>query len=202
MRNRSLTLGCLVGSLCTSACRDHKSGLASPHDTSATILTPANTTSTAREKGAVALSWPVTADSVGPIHFGMELTQLANLFPGSVDPTTVSDDCTYPKVAVIPADNAIMVEFGKVVRYEIVDTLSATAEGVRVGESEDRVRTVYAGHIHEAPADGDQPGQHLIVTPHSPADTTHQFVFYVDRGIVGWFRAGVTPAVRYVEGCL
>ena len=64
--------------LCVSGCRDRKSASTFSHDTTAIRTARSDTGPVNRMRTALETPWPITADSVGPIHFGMTLTELAN----------------------------------------------------------------------------------------------------------------------------
>jgi hypothetical protein len=103
--------------------------------------------------------------------------------------------CDYLKVE---APIKVMVENDTVVRFDVTDTIAATPEGARVGDSITRVLQLYAGRLRTQPHKYTT-GKYLIVTPTS--DTTHQLIFETDSSRVTRYRAGRLPAVGYVEGC-
>ena len=72
---------------------------------------------------------------------------------------------------------------------------------VRVGDSEESVRSAYAERVTTTPHKYDPSGHNLTVTPASAADSMFRIVFETNGQRVIRFRAGRLPAVQYVEGC-
>jgi hypothetical protein len=108
--------------------------------------------------------------------------------------------CAY----VTPEDGSaalrIMVVDGRVARVEVHDRTVATATGARVGDSEARVESLYAGRVKVTPHKYTD-GHYLTVMPATPADSQFRLVFETDSGRVTTFRAGLLPMVGWVEGC-
>jgi hypothetical protein len=59
---------------------------------------------------------------------------------------------------------------------------------------------VYGGRVRVTPAKYTA-GQLLTVTPERQADSSFRLVFEVDSAHVVRYRAGLLPAVEYVEAC-
>jgi hypothetical protein len=90
-----------------------------------------------------------------------------------------------------------MVESGAIARVDVDSGDAVTAEGARIGDTEERVKTLYSG---------------LTITPHKytsghylttrfATDTTYRIVFETDGQRVVRYRAGRIPQVEYVERC-
>ena len=86
-----------------------------------------------------------------------------------------------------------------VVRLDVRDSSVATDAGVRVGDAESRVRSLYPGSVTTQPHKYVQGGHYLIVS--SPATSTRQIVFETDGKRVTSYRVGRVPEVGWVEGC-
>jgi hypothetical protein len=106
-------------------------------------------------------------------------------------------NCGYVHGSALPAGVALMVENGAIARVDVDSGSVATTEGARIGDTEERVRTLYVG---------------ITVTPHkytsghyltarSATDSTSRIVFETDGQRVVRYRAGRTPQVEYVERC-
>jgi hypothetical protein len=94
-----------------------------------------------------------------------------------------------------------LIEGGRVVRVDVGRPAAvATVVGVGVGDPAARVWKAYGDRVRVTPAKYTA-GQVLTVTPERPADSTSRLVFEVDSGRVVRYRAGLLPAVEYVEGC-
>jgi hypothetical protein len=143
--------------------------------------------------------WVVRFDSFGPIRFGMTLDQMRSAAPGGW--TAPKDSvCDYVKGDALPEGAELMIERGRVVRVDVERGNTSTAEGARIGDSEEQIAILYPGRVTEEPHKYTD-GKYLIVAPPSAADTIHRLIFETGEGKVTVFRAGLRPQVSYVEGC-
>jgi hypothetical protein len=148
----------------------------------------------------VAAAWSVTPEAAGPVQFGMTATEASNAVGAAPGNTAPADSaCSYwlPKGA--PAGLRLMMENGIVVRADVDSAGVTTVGGLRVGSPVESVVVVL--------------GPSLQVSPHKyqwevgwryltfSDDSTHRLVFEVDSHVVRSLRAGLLPAVEYVEGC-
>ena len=160
--------------------------------------------STSRASGNSAASrtseWVVTPRGLGPIHAGMTRSQAQTALGGSLAIPADSgwNDCAYVSSDRLPPGVSVMVEDGTIARVEIDSGRIATAEGARIGDTEDRIRELYRGRVTVTPHKYTD-GHYLSVT--SPADSMYRIVFETDGRRVTQYRAGRLPAVDYVEGC-
>ena len=93
----------------------------------------------------------------------------------------------------------VMLSNDTVVRFDVLDSAIATAEGARVGDTEARIRQLYQGRVVEQPHKYVAGGHYFVV---SPAGATGQrIVFETDGRVVTRYRAGREPEVENVEGC-
>ena len=61
---------------------------------------------------------------------------------------------------------------------------------------------LYPDSLEVQPHKYDARGHYLIVVPRAPADSLYRLIFETDSlGRVRRYRAGLRPAVEYVEGC-
>ena len=144
---------------------------------------------TAREEAAPP-QWVVTESGAGPIRVGMTADEIRP----HVEALGELAGCAYAKV---PAAPGLLVMFfsGKVVRLDVIEMATATAEGARVGDSEARIRELYPG-VRAEPhkyTDG-----HYLVVDTAPG---RRLVFETDGTLVTRYRAGGVPQVDWVEGC-
>jgi hypothetical protein len=93
-----------------------------------------------------------------------------------------------------------MVEGGSIARVEVVSGTTATTEGARVGDSEDRIQQLYPGRVVTTPHKYTS-GHYLTVKPIDAADSLNRLVFETDGHRVTEYRAGRLPQVEYVERC-
>jgi hypothetical protein len=113
---------------------------------------------------------------------------------------TAWKECGYVSSDRLPAGARMMVEQGSIARIDIVEGTTATAEGARIGDSEDRIRQLYAGHVATSPHKYTN-GHYLTVKPTGPADGAYRIVFETDGQRVTVYRAGRVPQVEYIERC-
>jgi hypothetical protein len=80
---------------------------------------------------------------------------------------------------------------------EVRDTSTATARGARVGDSEERIKSLYGGRVEVTPRKYSD-GHYLTI---KSEDGRFQIVFETDGHKVTSYRAGLLPAIAWVEGC-
>jgi hypothetical protein len=144
----------------------------------------------------------LSEDGLGQIQVGMNLDDAVNMGLLNENPSMKSQcDFVFPAVgAGIPDGVSVMVVKGKVARID-VDTGSVTTEdGVKVGDSEDKVRSVYDGDLQVEPHKYIEGGHYMTVMGDS-ASAGKAIVFETDGKRVTAFRAGRLPEVKWVEGC-
>ena len=108
-------------------------------------------------------------------------------------------ECDYVRPGSTLKHVAFMVEKGQISRVEIQEGSDiATAAGAKIGDSEDRINTLYRGQVESRPSKYTS-GHTLIVTPENSGN--NRIVFETDGKKVLKYRSGRLPAVEYVEGC-
>jgi hypothetical protein len=76
-----------------------------------------------------------------------------------------------------------------------------TAAGAEVGMREADIRARYPVGLRAQPHKYDPKGRYLVLQGTMPADSARRLIFETDGQRVVRYRAGITPAVEYVEGC-
>ena len=141
----------------------------------------------------------VTENGIGNLRVGMTAAEAKAVVPAfSVAPSPDSTACTYARTNGLPPGVMVMMEGGKIVRVEVRRGTIATSTGARIGDSEDRIKTLYPGQVTVTPHKYTQGGHYLTVAPPSSAD---RIIFETDGKRVVNYRAGQQPQVAYVEGC-
>ena len=142
----------------------------------------------------------ITEYGIGNIHAGMTIGQAAQANGGGIAPPRGgSSGCGYATLYKAPPGLAIMVENGKIARIEVRSGRTPTSLGARVGDSEARIKSLYAGRVVSTPHKYLPGGHYLTVTP---ADgSANRIVFETDGKVVTEFRSGALPAVEHVERC-
>lgn len=108
--------------------------------------------------------------------------------------------CSYATLNGWPAGIGVMVESGKVVRVEVRRGNFATSTGARIGDTEERIQSLYPGQVTVSPHKYTD-GHYLAVVPTAEADSAYRIIFETDGRKVLRYHAGVRPQVEYVEGC-
>lgn len=142
--------------------------------------------------------WVVDFQRYGPIPLGVELEEAIAASGGAIEAPDGSEACTATTVTGGPDDVSLMVVDGRVVRVDVRNPEVRTAEGAGVGDTEDRVRGLYAGAVEVQPHKYTE-GHYLVVTP--PDGSGSRLIFETGDGVVRTYRAGVLPEVAWVEGC-
>ena len=145
-------------------------------------------------------AWSVTPEGAGPVRFGMtagEASAAAGAGPGNTP--SAASACTYWLPPGAPAGLRFMMENGIVVRADVDSAGITTIGHLGVGSPVESVVVAL--------------GPSLQISPHKyqwelgwryltfSDDSTHRLVFEVDSHVVRSWRAGLVPAVEYVEGC-
>lgn len=210
-----LSVAILFSALACTAKTD-KSADTSAVDTSATIVTdvdiapldsgpapqPAPPTQSDTSRPAPSTSWTVTEHGIGPLLTGMTVAQAKSAVGGGfAAPRGYSGGCGYAVLVKGPSGLAVMLEDGKIARVEVRSGGIATGEGARIGDSESRIKSLYAGRVTSTPHKYVSGAHYLTVIPSAPADSAYRIVFETDGSKVTEYRSGRTPAVEQVERC-
>jgi hypothetical protein len=144
----------------------------------------------------------VSEDGIGPIQIGMNLSDAVNMGLLNDNPTrNPKCDWVYPAVgAGIPDGVNVMVVDGKIARIDVDTGVVTTEDGVRIGDSEDKVKSVYGDDVQVAPHKYIE-GGHYMTVPGDSASAGKALVFETDGKHVTAFRGGRLPEVKWVEGC-
>jgi hypothetical protein len=143
----------------------------------------------------------ITTQGLGPIKVGMTVAQAEKA--GGIDLVREGGDarCSY----VRPEDRTIRASFmlkGRIiVRVDSFRRGFATVNGVRVGDSEAKVRRRFAGRLRITRHEYIRSGWYLEFVPRERAKRNRRIIFETDGMKVKYIRAGRLPEVRYIEGC-
>jgi hypothetical protein len=145
--------------------------------------------------------WVVVPTGFGPVLTGLPLTELSRSLGEPVTPAYAAGSaCAYVRPAALPSGVLVMIEHDTVARVDVRANGVLTAEGLGVGDTEQRVLDTYAGRVKSSPHKYTGPTGHYL-TVSAPPDTAHAIVFETDGRVVTAYRAGRRPAVELVEGC-
>lgn len=147
---------------------------------------------------AVALS----EDGLGPVLIGMQLSEAVNMGLLSENPN-LKPECDYVFPAVgagIPEGVSVMVVRGRIARIDVDTGAVTSVEGAKLGDSEDRLRSLYGDDAKTTPHKYIEKGHYFTVLGDS-ASAGKALVFETDGQQVTMFRAGRLPEVSWVESC-
>src|SRR6185312_9244074 len=141
-------------------------------------------------------------DGLGPIQIGMNLSDAVNMGLLNDNPTrNPRCDWVYPAVgAGIPDGVNVMVVNGKIAQIDVDTGAVTTEDGAKIGDSEDRVKSIYGDEVqveqHKYNA-----GWHYLTVMGDSASAGKALVFETDGKHVTSFRGGRVPEVKWTEGC-
>jgi len=142
--------------------------------------------------------WEVTPAGIGGIRAGMSMDEARIVMHGEFDIPANLGECGYIKPKTGPKGIMIMVEKGEISRVDVTSGSVATVEGAKIGDTEDRIKSLYPGQVEVQPHKYTD-GHYLVVTPKGGGN--NRIVFETGSGKVTRYRSGRLPAVQYVEGC-
>ena len=145
----------------------------------------------------------VALDGIGPIRVGMTVQQAeASARTRLLSEGSKLENCWYVKPQGGPRDISFMVIEGQIARVDIYgNNRITTVRGAKIGDSEDRIKSLYPGQIRVTPHEYVQGGHYLTFVPRDASDRQYRIVFETDGRRVKHIRAGRLPEVEYVEGC-
>lgn len=145
----------------------------------------------------------LTDSSFGPVKIGMTLGELQAAIGPLGDTTRLNRECDIVSAADpfrLPPGVSITEVNGKVARIDIENDSIATDKGVRVGDSESKVKQLYGPGVIVEPHKYID-GHYLEIQSGADSATAKGIVFETDGKKVTTFRAGFWNTVRLVEGC-
>ena len=147
-------------------------------------------------------TWQVSESGIGPLRAGMSIGEAVRASQGALAAGTETSrkECAYVAWRDGPPGVRVMTEGGQVVRFDVGSGTLATTSGARIGDSEKRIDSLYAGRVRVEPQKYGT-GNNLVVTPRAAGDSAFRIVFETDGQTVTKYRAGKRPQVEYVEGC-
>ena len=145
------------------------------------------------------ITGPLMVQGVGPLHPGMSLAQAVRAMEGDLWTRDHSLTCSYFQSARAPGMKFLFLN-RRLARIEVNRGAMATAEGVKIGATEDEVQAAYPGRV-TVTTDRFTDAHYLTVTPSDPDDSVYRMVFETDGNRVTRFRAGIRFAVEWVDGC-
>ena len=114
--------------------------------------------------------------------------------------------CSYFKPQVEPQGISFIVTKGRIARVDISNERMATIRGAKIGDTEDRIISLYPEQIqvtkHPFPLRPNENRKHLTFVPKDASDKNYRIIFETGNNRVYHLRSGKLPEVGYIEGCL
>ena len=141
-------------------------------------------------------------DGLGQIPVRMNLDDAVGMGLLNENPNMNSQcDFVFPAVgAGIPDGVSVMIVKGKIARIDVDTGAVTTDDGAKIGDSEDRIKSIYGDDLKVEPHKYN-PGWHYMTVMGDSASAGKAIVFETDGKKVTMFRAGRLPEVKWVEGC-
>jgi hypothetical protein len=148
-------------------------------------------------------SWSVSERAAGPLRIGMTVAEVGRALGTAFQPAyEMTDDCDMVEAPGGPSDVSLMIVRDTLVRFDVIDSITPTTTGLRVGSTEAEVLATYdSGRVRVEPHAYDGPEGHYLIV-RVGADSLHGIVFETDGRRLTQYRAGRWPEVGGVEGCL
>jgi hypothetical protein len=147
-------------------------------------------------------NWVLAFGKLGPIHVGMTPEAVSKIFSGEVTRELTPDDpdCYYISPRVGGDSISFMVTEGRIARIDVSAPGFYTADGIQVGDSEERLKSMYGEQLIIEPHHYQAPeGSYLTIT-NDKGTLAIRFETY--QGKITVFYTGKFPEVEYAEGCM
>lgn len=130
---------------------------------------------------------------------GMSLTDARARIPGLQVPAAAVEGCDYARAGEGDDQLTFLIVDDKLARVDVGSAAYTTDRGIRIGDTEDKVKSAYGANVIVQPHKYTS-GRYLIVN--NPADTMIALVFETDStSNITRYRLGTKPVVHWVEGC-
>ena len=137
-------------------------------------------------------------DRAGRFTPGMTLEEARKVISGLDAPATPAQGCDYASVQGTERKLSFLIVDNRLARLDVQSASVPTDRGIRVGDTEAKVKAAYAGNVTVQPHKYTD-GHYLIVE--NPRDTLIALIFETDGSKVTRYRLGSKPVVSWVEGC-
>lgn len=151
----------------------------------------------------------VYISGIGPVQIGMSVNEASQAAgtPLVKDSSRVDrvSGCFFVKPKNEPKGINFMVTNNRISRVDVFQNRSITTiKGARIGDTEDRIKSLYPGRIKVTPHVYNRNGKshYLTFVPQDQSDKNYRLVFETDGDRVTLFRAGKLPEVEWVEDCV
>ncbi len=141
----------------------------------------------------------ISFSGIGSIKVGMSQAEAARIIGDElIEEPSGTEGCYQVHPKNQPSIH-FMIEDNRITRVETDDARYQTVSGIRVGDTEDKVKKVYKGKAKITVHHYVDQGHYFTIRSR---DKKHALVIETDGKKVIYIRAGAIPSAEYVEGCL
>jgi hypothetical protein len=141
---------------------------------------------------------------IGPIRIGMTIEEAGQFGGVPIKHTGASNgSCAYYKTQGIADGIIFMTINDRIVRIFSNRPETFTMKGIKIGDTEEKIKMTYPGQISVAPHPiaGIRGGYQLTFIPKDKEDKNYRIIFGTKKGKVEYFMSGKLPEIEYPEGC-
>jgi hypothetical protein len=152
---------------------------------------------------ALSESSTVSTQGIGEIKIGMTIAQASQ--SARIKLITANQNrqsaCLYYQIASRLSGINFMVTNRVISRIDITNPRITTLSGAKIGDSEERIRSLYGNQLETKLHKYLDQGHYLIFVPRDQKDSRNQILFETDGIKVLNWRVGRTKEIRWTEGC-
>jgi hypothetical protein len=141
-------------------------------------------------------------NGIGPVHVGMTVSE-AEAAAGRkviIQENALGGTCTYASFRGLDGVDFMLIK-GIIERVDISNRKILTLRGAAIGNSENRINSLYPKQIKTTSHPyGRNGGHYLTFFPKDQEDQEYRLIFETSNGKVNRFRGGRLPAIGYIEG--
>jgi hypothetical protein len=147
-------------------------------------------------------NWLLSFGRLGPVQVGMASEAVSKIFLGEVirEPTPDDPDCYYISPKVGGDSVAFMVTQGQISRIDVSAPGIYTADGIQVGDTEERVESFHGKKLVIEPHPFLAPEGNYLTLLNGKGSLAIRFETY--QGLVTAIYTGKFPEIDYAEGCM
>ena len=133
-----------------------------------------------------AQDWVLTLDRIGPVRFGMTLTEARHAAGALVVGEQMEGGSYIVRPRNMPMGIDLRMYEGRIDGVIVTSPVVHTLSGIRIGSTEAEVRRTYGSRVRSAPVDDNDEsgGTRLIFEASNPADRSRLLVFDIHSGRV------------------
>ena len=146
--------------------------------------------------------WVVTTRGINWMEAGMSIATAKDTTHNALTlQGSGKSPCEYATLKDAGPGIWVMLTYGKIARVEVRSGATATTDGAKIGDTEDRIKAIYNTRWDETPHKYLKGGHYITIKPTDPTESMFRTVFETDGKTVTSFRSGKLPEVAHVEGC-